>query len=279
MKITELVCSNCGAPLPADFAPNQPLECASCGSAFVITPPADNAVVCPQCRTVNSAEKRFCSSCGEGLKVDCVLCHTQNSVGTVHCLNCGVNLAHARPKRERAQEKRRRFQQERRQRLKAKEARQKEEKLRMLLDALDEPENHEFAIYQINQLGVEAVEALVETLLNDADPDARYGSARALGQICSGHDIKGLIKAKAAKALIQALADPVPAVRYWAVDALCSCKSQAAVEPLVALLKDPHEGVRKRARLALEIIGGERVKDILAKTDKSKSILGWIKGH
>ncbi len=279
MKITELVCPNCRAPLSNDYVPNQQIECTSCGSTFIASSPeTDETIICSTCQTPNPVEKRYCLSCGESLKKDCVLCHTSNLVGAVHCVTCGAHLTHARAKREKMQGEKLQLQQERSQRLKEKKARQKEEKLQMLLDDLDEPENHDFAIYQINQMGVEAIQALIETLLNDTDPDARYGSARALGQICSEHNVKGLIKSRAAKALIQALTDLEPAVRYWSVDALSKCRSKTAVEPLAALLEDPHEGVRKHTWLALQIIGGKRANEILAEADSSKGILGWIKG-
>lgn len=278
MQLQELACPNCNAVLPADVFSGQQIQCNSCDSTFVVSLPDHNQkpVVCPQCRAVNAAEIRYCTGCGQSLKIDCILCHTSNPIGTVHCTNCGAHLAHARAKREKIQRKKRKLQQERMQRLKEKKIRQQEEKLQTLLDALDEPENHDFAIYQINQMGVNAVEALVETLLHDSDPDARYGSARALGQICSEHNVKGLIKARASKALTQALTDSEAAVRYWSVDALNKCRSQAAVEALAPLLQDPHEGVRKHTRYALEIIDGERARQLL-EADKSKGFLGWIK--
>jgi HEAT repeat protein len=163
---------------------------------------------------------------------------------------------------------------------KEKEERQKWEKLQKLLDDLDEPENHDFAIYQINQMGIEAVAALIETLLNDHDPDARYGSARALGQICAEQEVKALIKSRTAKALTKALNDPEPAVRYWAAEALGRCRSKLAVKPLTALLKDSHQGVREQARSSLYKIGGKRVQKILAQDqDKPKGFLGWLKGN
>ncbi len=278
MKITELACPNCSAPLSVDFKPNEKVECTSCGSIFVATLPDTNeSILCPQCKTVNDAEKRYCLSCGEGLKVDCILCHTANTLGTAHCVTCGAHLERSQAKRDKLQQKRRRLKKERTERLKEKTERQKMERLQLLLDDLDEPENHEFAIYQINQMGADAIEALLETLLHDTDPDARYGSARALGQICSEHDIKTLTKAKSGKALIKALADEEPAVRYWAADALASCGNKTAVEPLAALLKDSHDGVRQHAKEALEAIGGEKAAQILAQADKPKGLLGWIK--
>ena len=281
MQIEELICPNCKAALPPEAAFARQIECKSCGSTFVRATPEDSKddrpVACPECGKVNSADKRYCTSCGQSLKIDCILCHTANKIGTVYCLNCGAHLEQARAKRRRMQEKKRKSQQERPERLKEKKERQQIEKLHLLLDDLDEPENHAFAIYQINQMGVAAIEALIETLLNDTDPDARYGAARALGQLCSQHNVKGLIKARAAKALIEALQDSEAAVRYWAVDALGKCQSQTAVEPLVNIFKDDsHEGVRNCARRALKNIGGERVEKVLVK-HKSGGILGWIK--
>ena len=197
-------------------------------------------------------------------------------MGATHCHNCVAHLEAARVRRDSLQRARQRHRLAFIKRLKAKEARQRAEKLQRLLDDLDEPENHDMAIYQINQLGVEAIPPLIETLLNDHHPDARYGSARALGHICSEHEVKVLIKARAAKALVKALDDSHPAVRYWSSDALGRCKSHTAVEPLAQLLHDPHEGVREQARAALKEIGGPRVEQILARANSSsKGLLGW----
>jgi HEAT repeat protein len=149
-------------------------------------------------------------------------------------------------------EVRQRLRAERLKAVKEKEARQQQERVEHLITALDEPENHEFAIFQLNQMGDGAIEALIETLLTDDDPDARYGSAIALGRICTEQEIKVLNKAKATKALIKALADAEPAVRYWSAEALGKVKNHLAVEPLTALLKDSHKGVRQQAQLSLE---------------------------
>lgn len=280
MKIEKLACPTCGAPLPQSIAPNQKVECSSCGSTLVATDwPADTTVTCSECGTINSDEKRFCANCGASLKIDCVLCHAENKLGAVHCIKCGAHLERARKRRSSMQQKRRKYLLEQAQRFKEKEERQKAQKLQKLLDDLDEPENHDMAIFQINQMGVDAVDALIETLLNDHDPDARYGSARALGRICSEHNVKGLIKAKAAKALTKSLADPEPAVRYWSADALGKCQSQVAVEPLARLLKDSHAGVRQHARHALQQIGGKKAQKILSDLDKPKGLIGWIKGN
>lgn len=279
MKIEKLACPTCGAPISGDFSPNQHIECNSCGVPLLITQlETDSPIFCPACRTLNSDEIHFCISCGERLKVECVLCHTNNRIDATYCAKCGAHIKNARARRQEMLTTRRRLQSERAEAFKEKEIRQKQENLERLLAALDEPENHSFAIYQINQMGVEAVKELIFTLLNDHDPDARYGSARALGQICAEKEIKPLIKARTAKALVQALSDHEPAVRYWSAEALGRCKSNLAVEPLAALLKDPHEGVREQARRSLQIIGGERVEELLNQA-KSKGILSWIKGN
>ena len=174
MKIENLACPTCGAPLPSHFAPDRPTECENCGSLLMMTGmEVSKLILCPQCQVVNTIDKRFCISCGISLKMDCILCHAENTVGAVHCAVCGAHLERARQRRMDIQDARLRHREERERVLREKETRQREEKLQRLLEALDEPENHEFAIYQINQMGANAVEALVETLLNDPDPDAR----------------------------------------------------------------------------------------------------------
>lgn len=253
MKIEKLACPSCGAPLSGDFLPNKKFSCVSCGSTLMVTDlVTDQTIVCPQCQTPNHEEKRFCSNCGTSLKAECVLCYTENRIDAVYCVHCGAHLERAKAKREELQATRRRLQAERSQILTEKEARQKQEKLERLLSELDDPAKHEFAIYQLNQLGDEAIEALIETLLHDSDPDARYGSAVALGRLCAERDIRTLNKAKTVKALIKSLGDIEPAVRYWSAEALGKIKNQVAIKPLTALLKDPHKGVRQQAQQSLE---------------------------
>ncbi len=262
-----------------NFTPNQQIECNSCGTPLLLTHlDSENPIFCPHCRTLNADEMRFCVNCGHKLKTDCVLCYTENRIDAVYCARCGAHLERARARRRKLEETRRTVAQQRIQALEVKETRQKQEKLERLLADLDEPENHDFAIYQINQLGVEAVEALIDTLRHDQDPDARYGSARALGQICAEKEITTLIKARTVKALLKALADPEPAVRFWAAEALGKCNSQIAVEPLAKLLRDPHEGVRQQTALSLKKIGGEQVQEIL-KRSQSRGFLKWLRGN
>ncbi len=279
MKLEKLCCPSCGAPLTGDFAPNQQIECTSCGTPLLLTHlDSENPIFCPHCRTLNADEMRFCVNCGHKLKTDCVLCYTENRVDAIYCARCGAHLERARARRRKLEETRRKLVRERSQALEIKAARQKQEKLERLLADLDEPENHDFAIFQINQMGAEAVEALTDTLLHDQDPDARYGSARALGQIYVEKEIKTLVKARTVKALIQSLVDPEPAVRFWAAEALGKCKSQTAIKPLAELLRDPHEGVRQQAAFSLEQIGGEQVREILQRS-QSRGFLKWLRGN
>ncbi len=275
MKIDKLACPTCGAPISGDFAPNQPFDCGSCGSTlFLADFEASDTILCPQCRTPNNDTVRFCTNCGSPLRVDCVLCYTSNRIDVPHCANCGAHLERARRKREELQETKRRLQAERMQALKEKEQLQSRERLQRLIEALDEPENHDFAIFQLNQLGGEAIEALTKTMLADDDVDARYGSARALGQIAGAHRIEGLNKARVVKGLIGALNDPESSVRYWAAEALGHYRSQLGIEPLAALLKDAHPGVREQARRSLEQIGGERAQELLT---RPAGLKGWLK--
>lgn len=279
MKIEKLACPCCGAPLSGDFVPNQQIECKSCGTPLLLTHlEAENPIFCPECRTLNADEIRYCVNCGHKLNTDCVLCYTENRLDAVYCAKCGAHLERARAKRRKLEEARHRVKQERTQAFIVKETRQQQEKLEKLLAELDEPENHDFTIYQINQMGSQAIEALTDTLLQDEDPDARYGSARALGQICATSEVKVLIRARTVKALIKALADPEPAVRFWATEALGHCKSHTAIGSLAELLRDSHEGVRQQARLSLEKIGGDRVQEIL-KRSQSRGFLDWLRGN
>lgn len=277
MKLEKLACPSCGAPITGDFAPNQQIECNSCGVPLMLTQvETESPIFCPGCRTLNSDEVRFCTHCGNRLKTECILCHEENRIDTTYCAKCGVHIEHARAKRRRLQETRQRLEREREEKFREKEARQKQERLEMLLAELDEPENHDFAIYRINQMGADAVDGLIETMLNDHDPDARYGSARALGQICVEQEIRTLNKARTVKGLIKALEDREPAVRYWAAEALGKYGSKLAIEPLAGLLKDPHEGVRGQALSSLHEIGGDQVQQLI-EANRAKGFLGWLK--
>lgn len=275
----ELACPNCHAPLNEGITPNQQVECTNCGSVFLAQElEAAQSIACPQCRTINPINERHCSNCGELLQEKCPMCYEENPVGMVFCGNCGAHMANARARRAKMLAERKHLREERNRVFREKEARQQAEKLSRLLDDLDEPENHEFALFKINQIGPPAIDALIETMLQDEDPDARYGSARALGKICASHEVKTLIKARAARALVSALVDDEPAVRYWAANALGQCGNPAAVEALGNLLKDRHEGVRQQAAYALRQIGGPRATELLT-NDNKRGFFDWIKGN
>jgi serine/threonine-protein kinase len=278
-RLSELTCPNCAAPLPANVAPNQATECNNCGSRFIMTAPEANETIhCPNCQTVNEDSLRYCTSCGQRLKVDCVRCHTQNRIDATHCFKCGTNLQSASERRRELQENRRRAQSERDQMLKEKKARQLEEKIDRLTGNLDRKSNQDFVIYQLSQIGDPAVQALVNTLLTDNSRNARFGAAKTLGLICASHKISTFNRARVTKALIKGLEDPEAPVRYYSAEALTKLddkQAQKAVEPLGALLKDRDENVRKQAHASLEKIGGPRAQEIL---DKNKGFMGWLKG-
>ncbi len=189
-----------------------------------------------------------------------------------------MNLEQAQAMRHELQEARKRSQAERDQAFEEKKARQRKEKLYRLLDELGEPSQQTFTIYQLNQFGTEAIEPLIETLLTNRNPHARYGSIKVLKQICYEHEIKALTKAKVAKVLIKTLADSESKIRQQAARMLGEFKGrpgQLAVEPLGALLNDPQPEVRQQAQQSLQKIGGKRAQEIL---DKPKGFMGWLKG-
>lgn len=282
MRLEKLACPGCGAPLSGDFAPNQTITCTHCGVPLLLTElQTEHPIFCPKCRTLNADEVHFCVQCGERLKVDCVMCHYKNRIDTPHCARCGVHLKRAQQKRHALRDTSQALRAERLASLKEKELRQRQEKIERLIEALDEPENHDLAILQLSQLGAVVIEILIETMLKDEDVDARYGSARALGQIMARQDLKQLGEGQhqaTVEALGQALTDPELPVRYWAAEALGKCHSSLAIAPLAELLGDRHKGLRQVARAAIESIGGPAAEAALAK-HKPNKLLGWLAGQ
>jgi serine/threonine protein kinase len=279
MKIEQLACPDCGTSLSGNFVPNQQFECDHCGSLLVLTDlETEETIVCPKCHTPNHQERRFCSNCGEQIKIDCVSCHTPNRFDATHCAHCGTDLVRAQTMRRQLLEAKQQARIEREQAFKEKEIRQQKERLQRLINDLDTPAKHAFTIYQLNQLGPDAIEALIDALGHDNSPNIHCGAAKALEYICTEQEIKSLLKARAAKALTTILNNTEPAVRYWAAKALGKFKGQPgqlAVDALALLLNDPHEDVRKQARYSLQEIGGERAREMLA--ESGKGFLGWIK--
>jgi hypothetical protein len=283
LKVEQLACPDCGTPLSGDFVPNQQFECPHCGSLLMLTDlETEETIVCPKCHTPNHPERRFCSNCGEQIKVDCVSCHTSNRFDATHCAHCGTDLVRAQTIRRQLLEAKQQARAEREQAFKEKEIRQRKEKIQRLIHDLDTPAKHAFTIYQLNQLGPDAVEGLIDALSSDHPPNILCGAAKALEYICTEQEIKSLLKARAAKALATILNNSEPAVRYWAAKTLSRFKGQPgqlAVDALAVLLNDPHEDVRKQARYSLQEIGGERVQKILQEIpdESGKGFLGWIK--
>jgi HEAT repeat protein len=278
MKLEKLACPGCGAPLSGDFSPNQTIHCTHCSVPLLITElQTDHPIFCPKCHTLNADEVYFCVQCGERLKAECVMCQSKNRLDTPYCARCGVHLERARQKRQSLRQQSQSLREQRLMVLKEKEVRQRQERLERLVEALDEPENHDLAVLQLSQLGSEAVEVLIETLLNNEDVDARYGSARALGQIMAEQTLRGDSpqQSTTVQALMQAMTDPEVAVRYWAVEALGKCRSETAIPTLTPALTDPHKGIRQVTRLALQSIGGAQAEAALTRSKPNK-LLGWL---
>lgn len=244
MNLIQLNCPNCGAPAPQNATPKQPFKCTACGSVLILSSTGQPiSVVCPQCQALNSSLHEFCSVCGTRLLVICPICYLPNSVEEVYCERCGVNIQEELQRRETWMDLKNKHDRMRKEALvQALEDEQKVE-LQRLLSELDEPERHAFAIFYLCQHGEAVLEPLLETLRNDPDPDARYGAARALAMLSND---------RAIPALIEALSDLEPAVRYWAVDALVTLKAVNSSEAIRDLSHDPFKWVRERAKQALK---------------------------
>jgi hypothetical protein len=246
MDFKELTCPTCGFPAP-EIVQKEYFKCPACGSVLILTDLQENtSILCPACQTVNAETRQHCSNCGEKLKINCPFCSTSNAVDNLNCTHCGVNLQTAQRRKKDWVEEYRQKTEERLALTRQVEAESRKTHLKELIDDLDEPEKHSFAIYCLNQMGNYAVEALIETLQADTDPDARFGAAIALGNI--GNQI-------AIPALIRALQEPEPVVRYWAIDALQKFGTNISIEALKTCTNDPHHGVRERAKQALQALG------------------------
>jgi len=262
MKLQQLNCPACGAPVGENLKPGYQFDCPACGSALILTDLAkDDQSICPRCKRVNDISKQYCEECGELLKTPCPFCYAQNKTDAEHCRQCGVNLQRARQRKQSWVDEQRRHEVDRLAALKEAEARSRQARLHQLLEDLDEPENHPMAIYCLNEYGSEAIESLIP-LLKDDDPDARYGAAQALGKFGDR---------RAIGPLVEALGDEEPAVRYWAADALGRLRAESAVDAIASLLNDKHKGIREHAEDVLTQIGGPKVQHILQQ-QKSK---GW----
>lgn len=246
MDFKELTCPTCGFPAP-EIVQQKHFKCPACGSLLVLTDlQEETSILCPMCQTVNADTQQYCSNCGEKLKINCPFCYTSNPIDNLNCNDCGVNLQAAQKRKKDWLEENRRSTEERLALTRRTQAENQKARLEELINDLDEPENHSFAIYCLTQMGQSAGNALTETLQSDPDPHARFGAAIALGNIGNQAAIP---------ALIQALRDAEPVVRYWTIDALQKFGTVAATEALQNSLEDSHRGVRERARQALTSLG------------------------
>lgn len=131
--------------------------------------------------------------------------------------------------------------------------------LKRLLLQLNEPENHPAAIPGIRVFGKDAVEPLIK-LLTSEDPDARFGAAKALGDIGDKRAIPGLI---------HALNDSEGAVRFWALDALGKLKADEASEAIGKLLQDKRESIKDLAKEVLTHIGTPNAMRVLKQSKRN----------
>ncbi len=242
MEINRLRCPACGATAPANLKPNEQFRCPSCGSTLVLTDtnPADQ-VLCARCHSINAATNHYCANCGGVLQINCPFCYTPNETDATYCVRCGANLQKALKQKVDWLARKKQNDLERRAALEQTLARERQADLQRLLEQLDEPAQHPFAIYCLREYGTDAVEPLI-ALLSDDDPDARFGAAHTLSLIGD---------ARATPHLIQALSDPEPAVRWWAVEALGKLRAVEAKAELAKLGRDKHRGVREHAAAVL----------------------------
>lgn len=253
MEITLLRCPACGATLPHGIKPNEQFRCPSCGSVLVLTDaePA-NQVLCSRCHSINESTNRYCINCGGVLQINCPFCYASNETDATYCVRCGANIQKAFRQKNEWLEQKKKHDAERRASLAEALARQRQAELQRLLDKLDEPHQHPYAIYCLHEYGTDAIEPLI-ALLTDEDPDARFGAAHTLGLMGDARAIPGLM---------HALSDREPSVRYWATEALGKLRATAAVEPIRKLLKDRHPGVREHAARVLQQLTAARALDI-----------------
>lgn len=252
MKMNLLRCPACGATAPADIQPNAQFRCPACGSVLVLTDTQSvDQLLCARCQTINDAANRFCVSCGNALQVNCPFCYTPNETNAVYCIRCGAHIQKALQRKNAWLAEKKQNDVERRAAWQQALAQERRADLERLLEQLDEPSQHTFAIYCLREYGSDAVEPLIK-LLRDDDPDARFGAAHTLGLIGDARAIPELVKA---------LSDPEPAVRWWATDALGKLNATNVLEPIRKLLKDRHSGVREHAARVLKQLTAAHASD------------------
>jgi bilin biosynthesis protein len=105
-----------------------------------------------------------------------------------------------------------------------------------------------------------ALEPLM-TALGDGDPTVRMNATLALGEFTGTHPELASI----AESLFRVLADDVATVRAMGASALGRTKDPRAVEPLIGLLDDQSEVVRKTAAAVLRGFDDPRARAALAR--------------
>ncbi len=260
MKLQILNCPACGAPVDIPVSPNQPFACSACKNTIVSTDwTTSGELICSGCGKVNSGKNKYCDDCNAVLQAGCPYCFTQNSISAKYCKQCGVDLRKAWKMQRAWTLDRERHEVDRQQKLKKLKMDTHAELQRLLLQ-LNDPENHPMAIQGIRLHGLDAIQGLIH-LLDSSDPDARYGAARALG------DIRDL---SAIPALIKSLNDEHAAVRFFAVDALGKLGACEAIQKLGQLLEDESPNVRKHAGDVLMQIGTPEALQILREKSRPK---------
>ncbi len=260
MKLDLLNCPACNSPLDANIGPNQPFNCPACGSAIILTNWTETGqLICGKCNTINGSANKYCDSCGALLQAGCPFCYTQNSVTAINCKKCGANLQRAWSRQQSWFSQNEKHEVERKEALQ-KAAASQADYLRRLLLQLNEPVNHPAAIPSLRIFGSEAVGPLIN-LLTSENPDARFGAAKALGEIGDRRAIPGLI---------EALNDPEGVVRFWAIDALGKLKADEAAEAIGKLLQDKRDSIRDLAREVLDQMGTPNAMRVLKQRGKAK---------
>lgn len=124
-----------------------------------------------------------------------------------------------------------------------------------------------------------AVRALTKAL-KDKDAHVRTAVAHALfARLHNGKPIESKVRAAAFAALLQAVHDETPKVRFWAVKALGQRGAASLVPAVAKMLQDKDPAVRAQAAIALGNIGSvarAAAPDLVrALGDKDKEVRSW----
>lgn len=92
----DIIAKSC-EPVPADRFKNLENLLASIDgvrASHVLTSAGDELddLSCPDCKTMNTLEARFCRKCGAGLFVPCPACEADLRLGLRHCDKCGASV-------------------------------------------------------------------------------------------------------------------------------------------------------------------------------------------